>query len=176
MRKELRRAMRIGRHDALPPPYILDDGPLNDSTLVRFDWVQTIGRSAHNRDMRSRIIAELQRRRKHYPDVPGTVFGDKKALETVFDTAYTSFRTKWKTQNESQSCATPASKPTKPPKAGKVSTRQRRQARKKAVRLISHSNPAGTDFHPSGSRNAKMPVRYSAMMPSLMPDWTPRFR
>jgi hypothetical protein len=96
MRKHLLRSMNLSSDKALPDSH--DGSMLPPSSPVRFVWTQTVLQSSHNLAMRKHVVDDLIRHRLRYKRVPDSEFADRKALESVFDQAYTSLRAKWRAQ------------------------------------------------------------------------------
>jgi hypothetical protein len=139
MREQIYKSMQISEKGTLPDP--AEDAAQRDETEsdasapVRFDWRKTIAQSPHNKRMRARVIAELCARRRHFKHVPSSEFADEKALQAVFDQAYTSLRSRWRAQASEAPAAIFLEDGEKPKFAkSKQGARQRRHARKSAVR------------------------------------------
>jgi hypothetical protein len=94
--------MGLSDDKALPDSYDESTAPVTGAP-VRFVWEHTILRSAHNRRMRRRIVDDLEQRfGELYPDVPPQEAGDRKRLEATFDQAFTTLRTKFRSQRNSE--------------------------------------------------------------------------
>ncbi|KDQ29315.1 hypothetical protein PLEOSDRAFT_1064096 [Pleurotus ostreatus PC15] len=82
----------------LPDSHI-EGTALESTDPVRFVWAKTTKQSAHNYRMKERVINDLKDNRKYYKHVPDKDFS-KKVLDSVFDQCFTTFRQKYKTQND----------------------------------------------------------------------------
>jgi hypothetical protein len=128
MRLHMLLVMHVGEDRILPESHI-EGQPLPAGLPVRFVWESTTHKSAHNRRMRARIIDDIQARRSMYPHVPSAEFDDRKMLEAVFQQAYSTFRTKWRSQRSAELAVLDKRRDN-----GKAA-KSRRFVRKKAVRV-----------------------------------------
>ncbi|KAG9219022.1 hypothetical protein CCMSSC00406_0001432 [Pleurotus cornucopiae] len=98
MRLHLVRTMGLDSDKHLPDSHI-EGTALESTDPVRFVWAKTTKQSAHNYRMKERVINDLKDNRKYYKHVPDKDFS-KKVLDSVFDQCFTTFRQKYKTQND----------------------------------------------------------------------------
>jgi len=96
MRRHIYRVLVVSPEDDLPPSHY-EGLPLCDNEPVRFVWEKTIKQSKHNALMKDRVLDDLRAHRKLYEHVPEADFTPK-AISSVFDQAYSTFRQKYKTQ------------------------------------------------------------------------------
>lgn len=90
--------MKVEDDKNLPDTHF-EGAVLGPDDPVRFVWDKTPKQSVHNGRMKARVLDDIKSNRILYKHVPEKDFG-KKALESAFDQAFTTFRQKFKAQRD----------------------------------------------------------------------------
>ncbi|VDB90152.1 unnamed protein product [Peniophora sp. CBMAI 1063] len=99
MRKHMWLVMNIPEDSFLPEPHP-EGTPIPPNEPVRFNWAKTIKQSKHNQAMKTRVLSDIRARASElYPEVPSSDIMHN-SIASIFDSAYTTVRGKWKQQND----------------------------------------------------------------------------
>ncbi|KLO15883.1 hypothetical protein SCHPADRAFT_848902 [Schizopora paradoxa] len=119
MRSHFLRCMGMDHDKSLPSSFREGD-TLRDDEPVRFVWEHTTKKSIHNANMKKRIVSDIIANKALYPLVSEDEF-TKDILDSVFEQAFTTFRTKFTNQASARQSQTD----------DKKAQKARRQGRKK---------------------------------------------
>lgn len=98
MRAHFWRMLGVEPDDKLPESHT-EGVPLEPHQPVRFVWDKTTKQSIHNGRMKLRVLADIKEHRHLYKHVSSKDFG-KKALDNAFEQCFTTFRQKFRAQND----------------------------------------------------------------------------
>ena len=120
--------MKLKYGESLPESAF--EGPVPPPTEpVRFVWSRTTKQSPLNATLKRRIVADVKAHRHKYKHVPDKDF-NKKTLDAAFEQVFTTYRQKYKAQNDVKTKMREQRRETL--KAAKT----RRQQRKKNVSIF----------------------------------------
>lgn len=98
MRTHLLQMLCVDSESRLPASHV-EGTVLEDWDPVRFVWDKTTKQSVHNARMKIRVLTDIKEQRQLYKNVPTKDFG-KKILDAAFEQCFTTFRTKYRAQND----------------------------------------------------------------------------